>query len=243
MPAVGTGLYISCPLDDSEPAPLAITLSLRYPLLRSRTDQKETTTMATSVRIRPTEATPVVISAKNYVPLKDDWYSLDGCVECVCGYSRYHAGEACRKCKSFEIGAYRVREEEQNLLTSTTAIKARFWYHATYRPDWDKEIKKAGITVHLGNRAAAEERMEHEYEGGNPSYTLYKVILNPLASISDVVCPDLVNGWSETLDAFRTNANADFVRYINATENIGTISLIGDPRKFIIVGKEISSIH
>lgn len=199
--------------------------------------------MMQAVATRQTEGTPAVISSTNYVPQKDDFYGLDGCVECICGYTRYHGGEACKKCKSFEIAAYRVSEEARHLIASKTAVKTRFWYHSTSRLDWDKEIKDAGVSVHLGDLSSAHERAEHEYDGGNGAYTVYKILLNPFASISDVVCPDLINGWSESMDDFRRNADADFVRYVNTAESVGSISLIGDPKKFIIVEKTSHNIH
>jgi hypothetical protein len=190
-----------------------------------------------------TEGTPAVVSNKDYIPDEADYYSQYGNVVCVCGTNRYDPSDRCRSCKSTEIGEYQVASDERHLLTSKTAIKTRFWYHSTTRVDWDKEIMEAGIPVHLGNLHAAHERAEHEYDGGNGSYTVYKILLSPFASISDTVCPDLVNGWSSTTEDFRKNAQADFVRYVNTAENVGTVSLIGDPRKFIILGKETHNIQ
>lgn len=193
--------------------------------------------MKQATATRQTEGTSAVIARTNYIPVKDDYYSEFGNVICVCGRNRYFPTDACRGCGSREIGSYEVSYEDRPLLSKKLPIKTRFWYHSTRRADWDKDVKKSGATVHLGNLSAAHERAEHEYEGGDPEYTVYKVILNPFASISDVICPDLVNGWSETMDEFRKNTDADFVRYVNAAENVGTVSLIGNPEKFIIVEK------
>lgn len=199
--------------------------------------------MTQAVATRQTEGTHAVISPMNYVPIADDYYNEYGNVECVCGKNRYFATDACKGCKSKEIASYQVSLEEQHLLKSKLSVKTRFWYHSTNRLDWDKEIKDAGIPVHLGNLFSAHERAEHEYDGGNGAYDIYKIMLNPFASISDTVCPDLINGWSKSMDDFRQNADADFVRYVNTAEAVGSVSLIGDPRKFIIVEKTAHHIQ
>lgn len=199
--------------------------------------------MTQAVAVRQNEGTPVVISETAYVPANDDYYSEYGNVECVCGENRYDPTARCRVCKCTEIGAFQILDTERKLLSSKTAVKTRFWYHSTTRADWADTIKESGLPVHLGNRDAAEERAVHEFDGGDSDeYFLFKVALNPLASISDTVCPDLINGWSSTMEKFTENAGADFVRYINSAENIGTVSLIGDPRKFIIIEKTVERI-
>lgn len=199
--------------------------------------------MTQAVAVRQNEGTPAVISENAYVPANDDYYSEYGNVECVCGENRYDPTARCRVCKSMEIGAFQILDAERKLLSSKTAIKTRFWYHSTIRADWADTIKESGLPVHLGNRDAAEERAVHEFDGGDSDeYFLFKVALNPLASISDTVCPDLINGWSSTMEKFTENAGADFVRYINSAENIGTVSLIGDPHKFIIIEKTVERI-
>lgn len=192
--------------------------------------------MTQAVAIRQTEGTPAVISATAYVPAKDDYYSQYGNVECVCGTNRYEPMAMCRVCKSTEIGAFQVAAAECELLESKDLVKSRFWYHSTTRADWAETIQGSEITVHLGNLSAAHERAEHEYDGGDSTeYFVYKVLLAPVSSISDTVCPDLINGWSETVEKLHENAGADFVRYVNSAENIGTVSLIGNPKEIIIV--------
>lgn len=199
--------------------------------------------MTQAVVVRQTEGTPVVISVTGYVPVFDDYYSEYGNVECICGENRYDPTAMCRVCKSTEIAAFQIADAERILLESKTEVKARFWYHSTTRADWAESIQDTGIPVHLGNLDAAEERAIHEFDGGDSDeYFLYKVALNPLASISDTVCPDLINGWSETMEKFRKNAGADFVRYINSAENIGTVSLIGNPTQLTVVEKSVQKI-
>lgn len=160
-----------------------------------------------------------------------------GNVECVCGKVRYDQLGAC-KCGKKEIAGFRIRKSEEKLLQSKLAVKSRFWYHSTSIPDWDEKIKTSGVPVHLGNETTAHEVCaNHHYDGGPKEYYLYKVMLNPFASISNVVCHDMANDWSENMDQFESRADGDLVRYVNTYENAGTVSLIGNPKKFIIVGK------
>ena len=199
--------------------------------------------MAQAVAVKQTEGTPAVISDTTYIPAEADYYTQYGNVECVCGKSRYEPAAKCWSCKSAEIAAWQVTDAERKLLNSKTATKARFWYHSTTRANWAESIKNSGLPVHLGNREAAEERAVHEFDGGDSDeYFLFKVVLNPFASISDTVCPDLINGWSNTMEEFAENAGADFVRYVNSAENVGTVSLVGDPKKFIVVEKTVERI-
>lgn len=194
--------------------------------------------MKSSVLVKSNETTAAVISPNPYVFNSNADFEGNGNVECGCGEVRYDSLDKCRKCGDREIAAYRVSDKEKVLLTSTTAIKTCVWYHATRVANWDKKIKTAGVPVHLGNRKTAMDRGNDEYHSGTTrKYTLYKIILNPFASISDVVCPDLVNDWSEDMESFNAIVGEDFVRYVNAYENPGSVSIFGDPSKFIIVGK------
>lgn len=200
--------------------------------------------MTQAIEVRQTEGTPIVISVKPYVPALDDYYSEYGNVECVCGANRYDPSAMCRVCKSTEIGAFQVAATEKELLESKAVVKNTVWYHSTTRADWANSIQASGLTVHLGNLFAAHERAEHEYDGGTSTeYFVYEVMLMEDAVIADTVCPDLINGWSETVEQLQENADADFVRYVNAAENIGTVSLIGNPNKFVITKKTAHHIR
>lgn len=169
------------------------------------------------------------------------WENM-GNVECVCGKVRYEQRSAC-KCGKKDIAGFRIRKSEEKLLQSKMAVKTRFWYHSTSVPDWDETIKTAGVPVHLGNETTAHEVCaNHHYDGGPKKYYMYKVMLNPFASISDVVCQDMSNDWSENMDQFESRVDGDMVRYVNTYENAGTVSLIGNPKKFIIVGKTVHSV-
>lgn len=164
------------------------------------------------------------------------WENM-GNVECVCGKVRYEQFTNC-SCKQNKIAGFRIRKSEEKLLQSKFAVKTRYWYHSTTRADWDEQIKAAGIPVHLGNEMTSHEvAANHHYGGGPREYYVYKVMLNPLAAISNVVCQDMANNWSENMDQFESRADGDMVRYVNSYENPGTVSLIGNPKKFIIVGK------
>lgn len=184
--------------------------------------------------IDSTENDPVKVIHKEPV---ECWENM-GNVECVCGKVRYSRLNAC-KCGKKEIAGFRVYKSEEKLLQSKMAAKTRFWYHSTSVENWDETIKTSGVPVHLGNETTAHEvSANHHYNDGGPKkYYMYKVMLNPFASISDVVCEDLVNDWSETMDQFNDVAGGDMVRYVNSYENAGTVSLIGNPKKFIIIGK------
>ena len=184
------------------------------------------------------ESSPATIIHKEPV----ECFENMGNVECVCGKVRYEQRDACQ-CKKKEIAGFRIRKSEEKLLQSKVAVKTRFWYHSTSVPNWDETIKTAGVPVHLGNETTAHEvSANHHYDGGPKEYFIYKVMLNPFASISDVVCQDLSNDWSETMDQFNSRADGDLVRYVNTYENAGTVSLIGNPKKFIIIGKTSHSV-
>lgn len=160
-------------------------------------------------------------------------------VECICGRVRYDMHLKCpcgRGTKS--IKGYRVAKKEEILVDSTLSVKTRFWYHATAVENWESEVKKAGIPVHIGNRKTAHERAaDLRRQTGIRTFHLYKMVLNPFASISAIVCPDLVASWSDSLDSFNKITKADFVRYVNNYENSGSVSLYGNPNKFIVVSK------
>ena len=191
------------------------------------------TTYTKRKNLHLSESTPAKIIHKEPV---ECWENM-GNVECVCGKVRYDPLLAC-PCKKTEIAGFRIRKSEEKLLQSKFAVKTRYWYHSTTRPDWDEQIKAAGIPVHLGNEMTSHEvAANHHYDGGPRDYYVYKVMLNPLASISNVVCQDMANNWSETMGQFESRADSDMVRYVNSYENPGTVSLIGNPKKFIIVGK------
>ena len=161
-------------------------------------------------------------------------------VECNCGLVRYDMRLLCAcGLGKGSIKGYRVAKKEELLLDYKTAAKTRFWYHATTVDDWENTVKKAGIPVHIGNLNTANERAE---DIGIKTYHLYKMVLNPFASISDTVCPDLGNNWSETLESFNEITHADFVRYVNNYENSGSISLYGNPNKFIVASKSTHTV-
>lgn len=199
--------------------------------------------MYSSVSVKRNESIPTVISPIAHVSNPKAHYEDNGNVECGCGEVRYFSFDKCRKCGDREIAAYRIAEDQKPLLNSATAVKTRFWYHSTRVQYWNEKIKDAGVPVHLGNLTTAIDRANDEFAQGNfyPghkwTYTIYKIMLNPFASISDVVCHDLVNDWSEDMTSFKEVVGKDFVRYINTFENPGSVSIFGDPRKFIVVGK------
>jgi hypothetical protein len=165
-------------------------------------------------------------------------------VECICGLVRYDMLEPC-PCGlgTKSIKGYRVAQKDEILLDSKTAVKTRFWYHATTVENWASAVKDAKIPVHVGSLKTATDRAEdNSLMTGEKTYHLYTMVLNPFANISDTVCPDLCNDWSETLNSFNEITDADFVRYVNTYENSGSISLFGNPNKFIIVSKTTHTV-
>jgi hypothetical protein len=158
-------------------------------------------------------------------------------VECICGLVRYDMYLDCPCGLGFtSIRGYRVAKKEETLIGSTVPAKTRFWYHATAVENWENEVKKAHVPVHIGNSETAHQRAADTLQTG-ATYYLYKMVLNPFASISETICPDLGSGWSETVKSFSKIAKADFVRYVNNYENSGSVSLYGNPNKFIVVSK------
>lgn len=194
------------------------------------------------------ETVPVVISEHPYVFNPDANFEGNGNAECVCGVVRYCPLSRCDVCKSSEIEAYRVSAAGKELLDDKAKVKAFTWYHATRVENWDKKIFKSGSTVHIGDEATAvaladdqfnnDFRFQHNKEDLR-DYVLYELTLNPQASISDVVCNDLVYNWTKDTEAFAKLVGEDFVRYVNTYEFPGAVSLIGNPNMFTIVGKSV----
>lgn len=163
-------------------------------------------------------------------------------VECICGLVRYDMYLDCPCGLGFNsIQGYRVAKKEENLIGSTLPAKMRFWYHATTVENWESEVKKAGIPVHIGNSETAHQRASDTLQTG-VTYYLYKMFLNPFASVAETICPDLCNDWSDTLETFNEVTGADFVRYVNTYENSGSVSLFGNPNKFIVVSKTTHTV-
>lgn len=194
------------------------------------------------------ETVPVVISEHPYVFNPDADFSGNGNVECICGVVRYCPLSRCDACKSSEIEAYRVSAAGKELVEDKGKAKTATWFHATRVENWDKKIFKSGATVHIGDEATAMELADDHFNNELSffedkeelrEYTLYEIALKPEASISDVVCNDLVYNWTKDTDTFAKLVGDDFVRYVNTYETPGAVSMIGNPNMFTIVGKSI----
>jgi hypothetical protein len=55
-----------------------------------------------------------------------------------------------------------------------------------------QDIKSSGALVHVGNEQTAHQRAldKYQYENQSDRYYLYKVLINPFASIADTISPD-----------------------------------------------------
>lgn len=194
------------------------------------------------------ETVPVIISENPYVFNPDADFAGNGNVECVCGEVRYCALIRCDACKSNEIKAYRVSTAGKELLEDAARAKTLTWYHATRVENWDKKIFKSGATVHIGDKetamALADDQFNNDFhfetnKDDLRKYTLYEITLKPEASISDVVSNDLVYNWTKDTETFAKLVGDDFVRYVNTYEVPGSVSMIGNPNMFTIVGKTV----
>lgn len=194
------------------------------------------------------ETVPVVISEHPYVFNPDADFSGNGNTECICGVVRYCPLSRCDSCKSSEIAAYRVSAAGKELVDDKGKAKTATWFHATRVENWDKKIFKSGATVHIGDEATATELADDHFNNELSffedkeelrEYTLYEITLKPEASISDVVCNDLVYNWTKDTDAFAKLVGDDFVRYVNTYESSGAVSMIGNPNMFTIVRKSV----
>lgn len=160
-------------------------------------------------------------------------------VQCRCGLVRHNLLLACPCGETDNIAGFRVLKAQERLLNSKFAVKSRFWYHSTTRENWEHDVKAAGILAHLGNEQTAHQRALDLYKDGfsQPHYYLYEILINPFASISDNISPDLADAWTGNKEDFKNLIGADVVRYVNTFENSGNVSLYGDPNQFIIIGK------
>lgn len=155
-------------------------------------------------------------------------------VVCVqCGKTRYGIKTWCKECGSLEVG-FRVREKDKSILSNPEESLQRTWFHATDNPDWMECVTEAEVTVHIGSyEAALSAAIERSL--CESSY-VFELKLLDTTSIAPWVCPDVVNLWNEEVDEFTENLEHDFINYVNLYESPGSISMIGDPKKLVIIG-------
>lgn len=165
-------------------------------------------------------------------------------VECSCGTVRADQLDLCSNCRSFNIGSFRVSDEAFQFMNSKELTKEVTWFHATTHENWGTDIITSGLSVHLGTKETALALMQARRGSKTTPFTfdLYEVSIDEESTVSNVVCPDLVNAWSSDAWELVELTGCDFVRYVNNYENAGSISLIGDSANITIQKQSMMSI-
>lgn len=119
-----------------------------------------------------------------------------------------------------------------DLLTDTSKIFTRRWYHGTSLDDWHTGVLLAPFTplVHIGTRYAALER------GKSLSRLfLYTIKVDAGATVHPEIFPDY-NDLDGDVDTDRYDGYS-VVRYINRWESPGSISLLINPGVITVLDK------
>ena len=119
-----------------------------------------------------------------------------------------------------------------DLLTDTSKIFTRRWYHGTSLDDWHNGVLLARRVplVHIGTRYAALER------GKSLSRLfLYTIKVDAGATVHPKIFPDY-NDLDGAVDAHWYDGY-DAIRYINRWESPGSISLLINPNLITVLDK------
>ncbi len=121
-------------------------------------------------------------------------------------------------------------------------VKQQSWFHATAREDWLPSLQNmedAPLT-HLGTLEAARTRgrdlREDKHRQYDSDWYLYEVKLVPEAYIENNVYQDDNQEFPYYTSDLESNRYGNgVIRYVNAYEDPGSVSLITDPQKLVLV--------
>lgn len=127
----------------------------------------------------------------------------------------------------------RLKVSDMAVAAGVESVAAREWWHATCRPEWLKTLKSSEEVplVHLGSKEAAVERgskLRKLKKYAHEEWVLLKVRVKEVTT-DPVVHAD--NFFPEGRDLPKTTADASYpcYRYVNACEDVGSISLLVVP--------------
>lgn len=113
------------------------------------------------------------------------------------------------------------------------------WFHASKKENWLEEVLNTFDVpvVHLGSYDAAIARVE-DYkhsasvvgnEDVSVDWFIHEVRILPSAYIYRRIIEDVDKVFPRTVEELLNEKGADIVRYVNAWENQGSVSLIANP--------------
>lgn len=132
---------------------------------------------------------------------------------------------ACGHVMRFASDAWVIPYDKHGVLSDPANISRTTWFHVSKSSTWDETQNSV---IHVGTRQSAIDRardmvMGNEHDG---DLYLYEVTVNPLATVSPVVFPDMVELWDDVTEY----CTGHVTRYVNAYEDPGSISLIVNSR-------------
>lgn len=134
----------------------------------------------------------------------------------------------------FNTGAVLARDTIKFFDDET--VRTTTWFHTTQNPDWEASLSKADRNfVHLGTEKAAEDRCLTLSRDPDAATYIYELEIDAAAHIHDKVYyedpyQDDTPSLSSDPDGY-SKINFDGVtRYVNEMEDVGSISLLANPK-------------
>lgn len=150
-------------------------------------------------------------------------------VKCACGNPVYR-----------ETAGVKILPIDAPLL-DTENVKKTIWYHSTTVENWHEKVTSDDTEipyVHVGSKGAALQRSE-EIGTTNSRHIgkrtwLYELTMSDSAEVFHKIAAD-DNDWPLYAHENIEGVDGDALRYINHWEDVGSISLLVDPRVFTVV--------
>lgn len=129
-----------------------------------------------------------------------------------------------------QYGAVVNVEPSSHALLNKDIVLKYVWFHATTTPNWLDTVQQATNHpyVYVGSFISAMERAHIRYWQDSylhSTITLHQLVLKPQTRVVDEIAVDSGYWYPQDVEAL----GGDAIRYINAYENAGSISLFINP--------------
>lgn len=138
---------------------------------------------------------------------------------------------ACISCKMEHDLHDTVIKPQKSMAHLLNDPRQALWWHATTQPNWLREVKDAGVWVHVGAWRASKMIMRQRRQG---AYDLYKLRIVG-GTVGDVVNDN--NNFPYMLHDDLTMTSDTLYPYINRYESPGSVSLLINPEHLEIIEK------
>lgn len=154
--------------------------------------------------------------------------ALDSCAYCE------HISYQQNSTFGYQIALLYAEQEKLDIQNALSTV----WFHATERNNWQSYVQSNETLVHLGSEMAALDRMSdlRSWSYDPQQITLFSVRLRPSATIDPQIYLD------EDANELTQDMAYDVVRYVNAWESIGSVSLVAKSSCFEIVESELIQV-